>query len=278
MNIIKTMKFLVIGALLTLACAIPMHTDAKLLLMPTYAVFEDRGRTQDITIVNTSDETSIYRMGWIHYTQKEDGTYDRLEQPLSPQFDPETMIVFSPRQVTLPPKARQRIRMSLRRPPDLPNGEYRGHLKLQNIGKADSVARNQAAEGVTTEVAVNVGFAMPVIVRQGTYDASVSITNPSFSPPPSASDQRPRLKVTLNRTGLHGTMGRLLAYWAPPGQEERQIGTLNNVNIFSETRQRTANIPLTEINVNSGTLRIVYEGVGADKNIIFDEAVLPIGG
>ena len=273
----KFIKYLSLGLALALTWGMSMQTEAKLLLMPTYAVFEDRERTQDITIVNTSDETSIYRMGWLHYKQKPDGTYDRLSHPLNENFSPEDMVIFSPRQVTLPPKARQRIRMSLRRPPDLPDGEYRGHLKLQNIGEADARARTQASKGVTTEVGVNIGFAMPVIVRQGAYDAKASILNPSFKPPPSESDPRPRLSVTLTRSGTHGTMGRLLAYWAAPGKEERQIGVLNNVNIFPDIDQRTANIPLTENNVNAGRLRIVYEGTGVDKNKIFDEIVISVG-
>lgn len=257
--------------------AAPLVAQAKLLIMPTYIVFKDRERTQDITIMNTSDKPGTYRVGWLNYQQNERGTYDRQDGPISPHFDPETMIVFSPRQVTLPPRAKQRIRLSLRRPPDLPDGEYRAHLKLQSIGRPDAVSRTNVEGGVATEVRANVGFAVPVIIRQGEHEAQIKIDSPQFLPAPNEKDNRPRLKVTLHRSGAHGTMGRLRAYWTPPGQEERRIGQLNNVNAFPEIDHRTAFIPLQENNVNAGTLRIVYEGTGVDRGKTFDELMLPIG-
>ncbi len=278
MNIQKPNSFPIFVTVMALIFFVTAAAQANLLIMPTYIVFQDRDRTQDITIMNTSDRTSIYRMGWLNYKQNERGSYDRQDGPISEYFDPETMIVFSPRQVTLPPNAKQRVRVSLRRPPNLPDGEYRAHLQLQSVGDADGVARSRAGNGaITTEVKANVGFAIPAIIRQGVYNAQVTIEDPSFQPAPSANDTRPRLRITLKRTGAHGALGELRVYWAPPGQEERLIGELNNVNVFSEINQRVANIPLTEQNVNAGTLRIVYQGAGTDIGTTYDEKIIPIG-
>lgn len=248
-----------------------------LLIMPTQAVFGSRDRTADITVVNTSSETGTYRMGWMYYKQQEDGSYKRVKGPLDPNFDADSMIVFSPRQVTLPPKGRQRIRMSLRRPPNLPDGEYRAHLKVQQIGSQNSIGA-KTTNGVDTKVNVNVGFAVPIIVRQGEDNTKVSISSPQFTPPPGGNDTRPRLNITLNRTGNQGAMGRLKVYWTPKGGKEKEVGTLNNVNIYSEITKRTARIPLKENNINSGTIRILYEGDGPDDGKVFDNRSFPIGG
>lgn len=263
---------------LVLLCAMPLTANAKLLIMPTYVVFEDRDRTQDITIMNTSNETATYRMGWLHYKQNEDGLYQRLSEPLNPEFDPETMIVFSPRQVRLPPKGRQRVRMSLRKPPNLPDGEYRAHLKLQSVGQSDTRVGNDAVGGIATQINVNVGFALPVVIRQGAQVIDISLANPEFLPPASPKDPRPRLKVDILKSGTqYGAMGKIRVFWTPNGQDEREIGDLNNVNTYAETASRYAIIPLNENNVNNGKIRVVYQGAGIDTGKTFDEQVFPIG-
>ena len=110
--------------------------QANILIMPIRIVFGPRDRMQDITVLNTSEtQAGTYRLAWIFAKQTEEGTYVKLDEPLNPELDPEQTMLFSPRQVTLPPGGKQRVRLSLRRPADLPDGEYRAHLYLKNASR-----------------------------------------------------------------------------------------------------------------------------------------------
>lgn len=264
--------------LLLLATTFPARAD--LLIMPLRIVFQDRERTADVTLVNTSSTEATFRLSWMYQRQKEDGSYTQMEEGVKPDYDFSKMVIFSPRQVTLPPNGKQRVRLSLRRPPNLPDGEYHAHLRLQRLGASDDELSSAPLEKgrIRTSLAINIGYGLPVVFRQGNYNGDASISDPSFVPVPPGALKGAKLKVQLNRRGVHGTMGRLVAYWSPPDGEEKQIGVLNNVNVYTEVTRRTAMIPLTETYIPAGTVRVVYEGDGPDEGITFDEQSFPIGG
>src|SRR3989338_4393378 len=107
-------RYMMAGAVLLVSLLLPCAaTYADILLMPPFVTFKDRERMQDIMVLNTAKKTGTYRMSWVHNRQNPDGSYTAQATPVDPVFDPQTMIVFSPKQVTLPPGERQRIRMSL---------------------------------------------------------------------------------------------------------------------------------------------------------------------
>ncbi len=275
----KLLKFaFLFVALSGLVTGFSQTARSDLMIMPVYAMFTDRSRTADITLVNTSDEEAVFRLGWLYQRQNEDSTYTQQETPIDPALDFQKSVFFSPRQVTLPPSGKQNIRLSLRRPADLPDGEYHAHLRMQSVGSNDrSINTPPPKEGVTVGVGVNIGFAVPVFVRVGKYDATATIVEPTFMPPPKP-DAFPKLQMYLERSGKHGTMGKVDVFWTPAGGKEKKIGTLNNVNVFTEVTRRRVQLTLTEKSVPNGIVRVVYEGTGPDKGIKFDEKTFPVGG
>ncbi len=272
-------RFLMILAALPAMVCFTGGAGATLMIMPIMTVFTDRDRSADITVVNTVDQDATFRIGWRYQRQNELGSYDILTGPLDPEHDPAKMLVFSPRQVFLPGNSKQKIRVSLRRPPDLPDGEYRIHLLMQRIGKPDAPVkpRNQKGpQGITPQLSMNIGYALPVLIRKGKYDAAAAIVNPKFIP--AKGKTPPELEMYLNRTGKYSTLGAIRIYWTPPGQAEKEIGRLNNVNVWSETSRRQVRVALKETNIVGGTVRVTYIGDGPDKGVTFDEKAFPVGG
>lgn len=249
---------------------------ANLTIMPLRVVFEDRDRSVDMTLANSSNTTQTYRLEWTYNRMNESGVYTKSETPIHPGLDFKTAVVFSPRQVTLAPGARQSIRLSLRRPADLPEGEYRAHLNFVKLAGSDGSITRSPAQGVTMKLGVNLSFSVPVIVRVGAYDAQAAISNIQLLPP-AAAGQGNQLTLDLNRTGKNSTAGRILVFWAPPGGKEEQIGILNNINVFTETDKRKIGIGLTNTQpMNAGALRVVYEGMDKDRGQKWAETTLPI--
>jgi hypothetical protein len=257
--------------------ALPARAD--LLIMPIRIYFLGRERMQDMTLVNTSDKAATFRIGWRHQRQVETGGYRPQEEPLNPDYNPEDLIVFSPRQVTLPPGGKQRVRMSLRRPPEMPDGEYRAHIQLQRIGEVSRKVYEDEKSGVSMGLAVNVGFAVPVVIRQGAYNAAAKLSAPPrFIPAGSEGRQKPTIEFSIDRSGDFSTIGNIAILWSGPGQSEKEIGRLNGVNIYPELTRRIVRIPLNTDSIPAGTIRILYEGDGPDKGVTFINQSFPVGG
>ena len=265
---------------LVLPSALPAWADV--MIMPIRIVFNSRDRMQDITVFNSSDvEGGTYQLSWMNVSQTESGNYKRLDGPLNPELDPSTAILFSPRQVSLPPGGKQRVRLSLRRPADLPDGEYRAHLYLKNTKKQSAGSMNvKGGESeMTIGMGMNVGIAVPVIIRQGAYDGTASIQPPSFVPRSADGKTPPKIKFSIDKSGKFSTMGNVRILWIPSGGgEEKLIARQNAVNIFHEVSRRLLEIPLKVDRVSGGSVRIIFEGDGPDKGITFDEKTFPVGG
>lgn len=263
-------------------CGGGLPARAGLMLMPTDIIFKDRQRTANLTLINTGQDEATYKIGFRYQRQNESGSYDLMKEPMDPKYDLAKMVVFSPRQVTLLPGGKQGIRLSLRRPANLPDGEYRAHLLLMRQSPETSALKSAESKaekgGVKVALGANIGFSLPVIVRQGAYDATASVSDPRFSTVTAQGRTGPQLEIILTHSGKFSTLGHVAVFWTPPGGAERRIGTLNNVNVHTETARRKVSIPLKESQVSGGTIRILYEGDGPDKGITFDEKTFPVGG
>jgi P pilus assembly chaperone PapD len=149
-------------------------------------VFEGPKRAEVITVINNKEEEVTYRLGWRHFVMTEEESLVAIEDgaPLPPEVKPVVdMVRFAPRRFTIPPKSSQQIRMMLRTPANLADGEYRSHFwvrpeaDVEDIRK--SIEREQSGQeregGVTMKMLA--GVTMPVIVRKGNLEVSAEIQN-----------------------------------------------------------------------------------------------------
>lgn len=246
---------------------------ADLTIMPVRVVFEERDRSAELVLVNTSNTTNTYRLEWLNNRVNEDGSYASLTEPLDPLFKPDEVFVVSPRQVTIPPGQQQRVRLSLRRPPNLAVGEYRAHLAMRKVDQ-QSRAVNTAIDGVAAALNINVGFSIPVIVRQGAYNAQATISDIKIQP--ASAGGNPQLLLNINRQGTHSLSGRIRVKWTPPGGSEEDVGLLNNVNVFHEVPLRKARVNLKSSRpITGGSMRVIYETMDTPAALLA-ERTLPL--
>lgn len=245
--------------------------DARVDLLPRRVILESRERNGDMTLLNFYDQPSTIRIALLNYRQNEDGTYTTLDGALNPLFDPETLVRLSPRQFTLTPNGRQIVRFSIRRPADLPDGEYRFHIRALRISEYGPPA--PVTEGVAVGMTMNVGASIPVIVRHGALSASATLSDPAFNL--KGDGGLPELQVTIHREGNASVIGTLRAYWYPQGGEPVEIGVAGNMNVFPEIDRRYAKIPLTQTPKGRGTIRVIYTNDEAN-NATFAEVSLPL--
>lgn len=256
-----------------LSCFLWSYTaTANLLIYPVRVSFDQEERTAELTLTNTSSTTNTYRLGWKENFALPEGGYRELseiEAESSPIASP--MLRFAPRQVTLKPGERQLIKVSLRRPRDLADGEYRSHLLFKSLPPSPEKTETQ---GTSMRINMVMSFAVPVSVQQGDYDAEVKLSDAEIIYNPTTS--KGSVKVTLKRSGIHSTSGNIEALWTPKGGEQRMIAKLSDYNVWAELDEAKPSLIWAEeeFTPSDGTLRIRYEG-GRDfsGNNYIDETI-----
>lgn len=265
----KRLSLFSAAVLFTAIVAMPLQTIAGLLVMPPRLIFKDGDRMKTLTVVNNSEEDALYRLTFYHQKQLQDGSYEMSNEAVTPGFDLTKMLVYSPRQVQLEAGGKQGVRMSLRRPENLPDGEYRVHVKVARF--MDEEAR-KATKGQTAVVAINIAFAVPVILRKGKYDTTAKISDVKFVRAANDGKNKNPAKVqfAINRQGKYSALGNVRVFWKDASGNEKLVGILNKVNVFPEIEKRTVSVGLNE-NISGGSFRVRFEGDDVDKGILFDE-------
>jgi len=234
---------------------------------PTRIVFEQRDRSAQVTLVNQGNETGEFRISFIRQNMLESGDFVRVEED-QPGLYSDTLIRYSPRQVTLPPGQSQVIRLMLRKPRDLEDGEYRSHLLFQALPRADSsniekIAEQQASDAIIVELLPIVGVSIPVIVRHGELTSRVSLSDARLL----TDGEAPRIALDINRSGNGSVYGDLRATFTPDGGEPLIVAQANGVAVYANIDKRHFQSPLTlpaGISLAKGTLEVAFIASGAD--------------
>lgn len=235
------------------------RAEAQLLISPLRVIFDGRTRSATVIVTNQGDQAATYRLEWQEKLATSDGQYEDVPEPDSTMRIASPFIRFSPRQVTLGPGERQQVRLALRRPADLPSSEYRSHLAFVVIDERQRrAARQEGGQGAAIQVFMNLGFAIPIIIRHGDGRAGASLSGAELG---IDEINRLGLKVQLNQQGNFSAYGRLKVFWRQnQNSPESQIGLLQNVAIYPEVDTRLATVLLSQQQIPPGILRVTYEG------------------
>ena len=145
----------------------------QILLVPSRLVFEGRVRNAYLTVNNPSAETQTYRIDILDMTMDAEGEFAIVEPP--GRFEPSArnMITFSPRVVTIEAGGAQIVRMLVRKPANLAEGEYRSHLRFLTVPSA-SAAETPADEADALNIRIRplYGVTIPILVRHGNQAAA----------------------------------------------------------------------------------------------------------
>lgn len=217
----------------------PMPGMGDLTVAPNRLFFEGRKRSDELLLVNSGARTATYRLSFIYMEMKPDGSL--VEQAVKPKDRrlAEDIIRFSPRQVTLEPGTTQTVRVSLRKPADLPEGEYRSHLVMRAVPESEAVDSQPKPEddgqGLSVKLIPIYGVAVPVVVRHGNTAGTVTWGETRFTQTPTAT----RLEAWLERQGNQSVYGNLRVLFTPAGGGQTlQVATLNQCAVYDTLDRR----------------------------------------
>lgn len=254
---------------------------AELMLYPTRIVFAGNQRAAQLELINNGSERATYRISLVNRRMSETGAFTEIETPLPGEQFADELLRYSPRQVTLEPGAGQAVRIMVRKPANLPTGEYRSHLLFaQQPEVRDGTSIESRGSAADTEIAIKlttlVGASIPVIVRHGNTDASVSLTHLELQQP---SEGASILALQMERSGSQSVYGDLTVSLIPARGAEQVIARANGVAVYTPNLVRRASIALQWPNgqrLADGTLRVSYREQAEDGGELLAEAVLEL--
>lgn len=253
----RTIRWLAGLALALLAQA----AMADLMLFPTRIVF-DKQRSAQVELMNPGKTAETYRLHLVNRRMGPNGEFIAVETPGPGELFADDMVRFSPHQVTIPPGGTQIVRIILRKPAELANGEYRSHLQFDRVPDASggsSVEDIAHPENSNVGVVIQalIGASIPVIVRQGETHAQVALGGVEIQPP-SAANPQGAIALQMNREGNASVYGDLVATVTTPGGVTLEVAKAGGVAVYVPNAARRAVMPLQ---LPAGTVGLPVGGV-----------------
>lgn len=255
----------------------PVNAAGELMVAPTRVVFDMRTRTAQVNLVNTSSETSTFRIEFKRRRMTETGSFVEVKEAMPGELFADTLVRFSPRQVTLAPGQSQVIRLVLRKPANLAAGEYRSHLLFRSIPSVGGSSVEGAGDGqqeFNVQLVPVLGISIPVIVRHGKTDVDVKLTNIVYQ-----SGEQPKVGFKLQRDGEQSVYGDLTATFISDSGERWVLGKANGVAVYTPNAYRHFELPLhlpAGVTLANGRLQINYQQNPKDGNKQLAEGTVSI--
>lgn len=262
------LKFFAIIFASTLLCS---FSYASLMIKPSRAVLDEKNRSVEITLLNNSKTTKEYHIEWDEKVQTIAGTYIDIDKSSS-KFSASDFIQHSPKKVTIEPGKYQKIKLRLRLPRDLADGEYRSHLMMRVVNDVQKINLDDNTKGKTMRIVPLLSFSIPIMVRKGQFDSEAKINSIQVK---NDKDNKKQVQVSIAHTGKFSTYGSLFAYAKTGNKPAVKIGETHNIALFRETEKRIVNIPLQVEQVPSGSaIQVIYKGDDEFEGQILGKAAI----
>lgn len=247
-------------------------------ISPTRLIFDGRNRAAVVHIVNPDKKEVTYRISLTSLRMNEKGKTREVQSLTADEILSKKLIRFAPRQATLAPGAKQAIRLMVRKPHKLANGEYRTHLKITPIPNEKRNKQNPTDnEGTHIKIDLLVGVTIPIIVRHGKLTMNVIPYKAVLKK--HSKTKKNYLEIGLEREGNRSAQIDLLAYYLPEhGEKVVRIGQLNGITIYTPNKYILTEVPITypkRANA-AGSIRVVIKERETDRNVTIGAKEFPL--
>jgi len=211
--------------------------QGDLLINPIRVVFEGQKQNADLNLTNIGKDTSVYMISFLSYRMQQNGSFEQLEKP-DTTFAADKYLRLFPRKVVLPPNESQTIRLQLRKPTNLKQGEYRSHIYFRAEKEKTPLGMKDLridSTKMTVSITPIFGISIPVIVRNGNLSNQLSLSDVSVQ---HVNDTTSILNVTINRSGNKSAYGNLRVEFHPAKGHKVDVGFANGIGVYPEILKR----------------------------------------
>lgn len=216
---------------------------SSLLITNTRILFDGRQRAAVVDLKNRGDSVGHYRIFFRNKRMLENGNIKDVKTPREGEKPAESLIRYSPRRVVLGPGQGQSVRLMLRKPSDLPPGEYRSHLVFQGMPEAPAPFNEDGSEGGQLDIRFSpiMEYSIPVIVRHGNVWATASLGDFQIT----GMDRDPSsFKCRLNREGNRSLFGDIEVFLMSGGKTGHRVGFISGLAVYPPLAAREISVPV----------------------------------
>ncbi len=231
----------------------------EIMVVPTRLVLKDNDRTAEVNLINNSNKKLTYRIDFINLKMEPDGSVKTIEIPEDGAPFADSILRVTPRQLVLEPNQTQVVRLQVRRSLGSISGEYRSHLRFQNIPEQTTEAGDTAnAEGISIKLIPIYGISIPVILRGKDAQAKGEFRNISFK----KDSNGVNIIFDVTRTGNRSLFGEVEVTWVRENEKPVKVGVIRNFAVYPPIDHRLGRIRLQlpdEFKSGEGQFRLVFK-------------------
>lgn len=260
-----------LGLLLLISFLLPtasVKAQGNVLINPKRVIFNGKNRSQEIHLANIGKDTARYVLSFIQIRMKDDGSFEEITQPDPGQNFADKYLRIFPRSVVLPPNEAQLVKIQLNQASNLLPGEYRSHLYFRAVPNEKPLgekAEKPDSGLVAIQLTPVFGISIPILIRQGTSDTKVSLSNLEIE---GLTTGQPLLKATFNRSGNMSAYGDLTIEHISKEGKVTKAGLIKGISVYTPNTSRDIKIKLDTqagVNYRSGKLRVIYTAPVEEK-------------
>jgi hypothetical protein len=274
----KKLVSIMLIAMFGLSFKSPAQGD--LLITPKRVLFEGNKQLEELSLVNTGEDTTTYSISLLHYNMQEDGSLITVEKPDPGQMFADSYLRIFPRQVTLAPGEPQVIMLQCRRTPDMQAGEYRSHLYFRSEKKYNPLGMGNSLKD-TTLLSVQLipiyGMSIPVIIHSAPVNMNAALVDLNLE---TREDSSQFLKLTISRTGNVSVYGDLSIKFIPAKGKVFELDARKGIGVYTNINKRNVSIKLNPDQgkrLKNGKLKVQYISNNEDKKtVVYAEGELDI--
>jgi len=252
-----------VGIFGMLIAPIAQAEKAELMLAPTRFVLDGSQRTVAVDVINKGDATGSYRIEIIDMAMPEKGAIRQIPDGQSDPYSLKTYARISPRKVILKPGQDQKVRILLRTPRNLQDGEYRSHLKVTlTEDNLDEVENKKPSKNLAIVIKPRLAFTIPIILRHGETQYKVGIEKARvYYNERDTKKSSPMLELLFTHEGNRSSMGDIKVIHISPSGKSTVLTYFPGIAIYRSTDRRDVSIPLSVpdgVDLSAGKLQIDY--------------------
>lgn len=230
------------------------------MVTPTRIVFSGRARSAEVALLNRGNAAATYRISFQNMRMTDEGRLEIVDEPGPDMAVADKLVRYSPRQVVLEPGQGQTVRLLVRKPRDLPPGEYRSHLLFRAIPPESAGADIEDLEEgeIRIQLIPIYGISIPVIVRHGDLSASVNLSDLALRRPP---DKPPVLAMRINRSGNSSVYGEFSIVFMAEGGAQTEVAFVGGIAVYTSIQSRAFELTLRPpegLELSNGRLKVIY--------------------
>lgn len=234
-----------------------------LIITPTRVEIGSRERSASVTIANNGKVPGSYRIELVNKRMSEDGNIvDAPEDAKDPEFA-DKMIRLSPRRVTVDAGSNQNVRILLRKPKDLPDGEYRTHLSVMIVPDEVEPPKDEAGKDkLSISVRANYGVTIPIIINNGTLASTGQMGDIKYHPANTEKNEPPKVTFAITREGNKSLYGDIKVIYIDSKGSESVLKFMGGLAIYTPNPSRNFEVALDipdNVKIGSGTIKVTYQ-------------------